>query len=238
MAERPMKSNEWVSGELFRHISEGRYKTGDKLPSVVDLAVEYSVGRSTIREALSALKARGLLDIRQGGGTYVKEAPSEEELEVPFFRADWTSRAESLRHVLEVRKVLETGCAALAARNRTNEDIAALRGIIADMENHVHDESFGEQADIRLHSLIARATRNPALVEMMSSLSQRMNDSMKDTRALWFYAEVRSAERLLKEHSLIVDAIEAHDEAKAAALMEAHLNKVEQVLKEKSGALE
>lgn len=234
MAERPLKGYEWISKELHVQISEGRYRPGDKLPSVVELAVQYGVGRSTVREALSALKAKGLIDIRQGGGTYVKAPPAEEDS--PFHKEDWTSRAESLRHIVEVRKVLETGCASLAARHRTSKDLSDMRKTLHDMENRLNDEEFSEQADILLHNQFAHATHNPALVEMMNSLSHLLQQSMKDTRALWFYAERQSAERLLGEHAAIVDAIESGNESLASACMESHLNKVEQVLKEKTGS--
>ncbi|WP_274364298.1 FadR/GntR family transcriptional regulator [Paenibacillus thermotolerans] len=234
MPQRPLKGYEWVSKELIGHISEGRYKPGDKLPSVVDLAVQYGVGRSTVREALSALKAKGLIDIRQGGGTYVLAEPAGDD--ASFTKEDWTARAESLRHIVEVRKVLETGCASLAAKHRTAEDLAAMRANLKETESRLNDEAFCVQADIELHSRIAEATNNPALVEMMASLSHLLQESMKDTRALWFYAERESAERLLAEHASIVDAIESGDETLAAAAMANHLNKVEQVLKEKTGS--
>lgn len=234
MPERPLKGYEWVSKDLMDHIAEGRYKPGDRLPSVVDLAAQYGVGRSTVREALSALKAKGLIDIRQGGGTYVLAEPTVEE--EPFPKEDWTARAESLRHIVEVRKVLETGCASLAAKHRTAEDLAAMRSNLKETANRLNDEEFCVQADILLHSQIAEATHNPALVEIMSSLSHLLQESMKDTRALWFYAERESAERLLAEHSSIVDAIASGDETLAAAAMANHLNKVEQVLKVKTGS--
>lgn len=235
MNERPLKSYEWVARDLDRQIGEKKWHVGDKLPSVVELAEHYGVGRSTIREALSALRAKGLLDIRQGGGTYIKEPELREE--EAFFAEDWMNRAESLRHVLEVRKVLETGCAGLAARHRTEADLSAMRETLERMRSDLNDEGAGEQADIRLHTLIARATHNPALIEMMASLLDRYHGSMKDTRALWFYAERRSAERLLEEHTQIVAAIQDGDERKAAARMKEHLVKVENVLRErKSGS--
>ncbi|SEO51901.1 FadR/GntR family transcriptional regulator [Paenibacillus sp. OV219] len=233
MQARPLKSYEWVSRELHDRITAGDLKPGDKLPSVVDLATEYSVGRSTIREALSALKARGLLDIRQGGGTFVL-APPESQDESPA-REDWLDRADSLLQLLEVRKVLETGCAALAAKHRSAEDLAAMQETLAQMEQWQGDEAFGEQADVQLHEQIARATRNPMLIELMKSLSQRLHESMRDTRSLWFYAEQQSARRLLEEHSGIIDAIRQQDPVEAAARMDAHLSKVEQVLRDKTG---
>ncbi|RAP75013.1 FadR/GntR family transcriptional regulator [Paenibacillus montanisoli] len=239
MNERPLKSYEWVSRELFNHITSGALQPGDKLPSVVDLAAEYGVGRSTIREALSALKAKGLLDIRQGGGTYVKATqPQPDEALNPAVasKEDWLDRADSLLQLLEVRKVLETGCASLAAKHRSSEDLAAMRETLRQMELRLGDESFSEQADVLLHEQIAAATHNPMLIELMKSLSQRLHESMRDTRSLWFYAERQSARRLLDEHAAIVEAIGQQQEALAASRMEVHLAKVEHVLRDKTGS--
>lgn len=235
MQAKPLKSYEWVSRDLGDRILAGDLKPGDKLPSVVDLAAQYNVGRSTIREALSALKARGLLDIRQGGGTFVLAPPESQD--EPAAREDWLDRADSLLQLLEVRKVLETGCASLAAKHRSADDLAAMQATLARMEEQLDDEAFGEQADVQLHEQIARSTQNPMLVELMKSLSQRLHESMRDTRTLWFYGEQQSARRLLEEHSGIIDAIRQQDAGQAASRMDAHLSKVEQVLREKTGSL-
>lgn len=234
---RPIKSYEWVMNDLKRQLEDGSLTAGDRLPSVVKLAEQYQVGRSTIREALSALKAMGLIDIRQGGGTFVKERPdagSEQPMHPSLIQPEaWLSRAETLRHILDVRRIMETGCAKFAARNRTEEDLRRLSDTLADMEQHLHDEASSEQADVRFHKQIAIATHNPLLVDMIESLSHNLHETMKDTRALWFYAERSSAERLLREHQAIYEAIVQRDAEEAAARMDKHIAKVEQVLHER-----
>lgn len=231
--QRPLKQYEWVMNDLKERMLDGRLAPGDRLASVVDLAAQYNVGRSTIREALSALKAMGLLNIKQGGGTFVKAVPPEAAPVHPMQRYDdlWEGRAASLRHLLEVRRVLETGCAALAALHRTEEDLTVLEKLLEEMENS-EDEHFIEQADVKFHQQIAAATRNPLLLELMESLSSRLHENMKDMRALWFYAERSSAERLLQEHIRIYEAISKQDAREASARMDLHISKVEQVLSE------
>lgn len=237
--QRPLKNYEWVMNDLKKQIDGNVLAPGDRLASVVDLATQYGVGRSTIREALSALKAMGMLDIKQGGGTFVKTSlPSKPPVHPGQLYAElWEGRAASLRHILEVRRVLETGCAYVAAQNRTDGDLADFLKILEDMEQHTGDESLSEQADIRFHQQIAIATHNPLLQDLMESLSAKLHDSMKDMRALWFYAERSSAERLLREHHHIYEAIAGQDATEASARMEIHITKVEQVLDEK-GAIE
>lgn len=225
---KPQKGYEMVMNQIKQRIVSGELAPGAKMESVVDLAASFGVGRSTIREALSALKAMGWVDIRQGGGTYVAdELPKE-----PAGSAEESilQRAESLREILEVRKVLETGCAALAARHRTDEDVRELDAILRHMEAHLADEARGEEADVRFHLAIARATHNTLLLQLMESVSQRLHESMKESRRLWFYGERAEAQRLLQEHSQIVDAIRDGDEAAAYDTMMRHLQKVENVL--------
>lgn len=239
MSERPLKQHEWVMNDLSKQMDEGKFAPGDRLASVVDLAAHYGVGRSTIREALSALKAMGRLDIRQGGGTFVKKVIAGPESSEPLHPASlnpesWVHREASIRHILEVRRVLETGCASLAAQHRTDMDLSSMAETLHSMERNLEDESFNEQADIFFHQQIAAATHNPVLNDLMGTLSQKLHGSMKDMRALWFYAERSSAERLLQEHYAIYQAIANQKPAQAAARMESHITKVEQVLGEKS----
>ncbi|OZB90836.1 FadR/GntR family transcriptional regulator [Paenibacillus sp. XY044] len=232
--QRPLKQYEWVMNDLKRQMDEGSLQPGDRLSSVVDLALQYNVGRSTIREALSALKAMGLLNIRQGGGTFVRTPPADAPPVHPgqLYADLWEGRAASLRHLLEVRRVLETGCAAVAATNRSQADLTVFEEILREMENAA-DEQVSEQADVKFHQQIAAATHNPLLLDLMESLSNKLHENMKDMRALWFYAERSSAERLLQEHASIYKAIRTQDAKEALARMEAHISKVEQVLNEK-----
>ena len=225
---RPMKGYELVTEQIKKRILEGELPPGAKLASVVDLAAEFGVGRSTIREALSALKAMGFVEIRQGGGSYVcRELPSQAaggETDSIFWRAD------SLKELVEVRKILETGCASLAARNRTEDDLAELERILAHMEEHLDDEAEGERADVLFHLQIARASHNSLLMQLMESLSHRLHETMKQSRRLWFYGQRAKAKRLWQEHSAIVAAIRERDEAKSFDRMMSHLAKVEHVL--------
>jgi len=230
-SKRPLKSSEWVLGELRREIENGVRKPGDKLASVVELSERFGVGRSTVREALSALKAMGWLDIRQGGGTYVKAVVTDVPGEAAL--SDWISNAQSLLQLIEVRRVLETGNASLAARNRTDADADALQTAIGRMEQVLSDEIAGEQADTAFHLLLAESTHNPLLIDLTRSLSDRLQTSMRDTRTLWFYADRRSAEALLQEHAGIAEAVAAREERLAAERMEQHLSKVESVLRER-----
>ncbi|MBP1988939.1 FadR/GntR family transcriptional regulator [Paenibacillus eucommiae] len=222
---KPLKGYEMVMNRIRDSIESGELKPGDKLSSVVDLATSFGVGRSTIREALSALKAMGWVDILQGGGTYVAEQLPKDG-ETP----DLFDRAESLKEILEIRKIMETGGVRLAAQNRTDEDLQVLRDILEEMEDSIDDEVRGEEADAKFHLQLAKATHNGLILHMMELLSQRLQESMMESRRLWFYAEKASSQRLLQEHRKIYEAIFDRNEGKAYDTMMQHLLKVESVL--------
>jgi GntR family transcriptional repressor for pyruvate dehydrogenase complex len=225
---KPLKGYELVKEQIKTRILKGELAPGEKLASVVDLAASFGVGRSTVREALSALKAIGLVEIRQGGGTYVSSVLPPEPAADGISLFD---KAQSIRELLEVRKILETGCASLAARHRTEEDLRALEEELTIMEQSIADEAKGEEADVRFHLKLARASHNSLLIPMMESLSQKLHENMKETRRLWFYAESGEARRLLGEHADIYAAVRDKDEKRAFEAMSGHLGKVESVLK-------
>jgi GntR family transcriptional repressor for pyruvate dehydrogenase complex len=226
---KPQKGSEIVMNAILQRITSNELQPGSKLPSVVDLAASFDVGRSTIREALSALKAMGLIEIRHGGGTFVsKELPTSPP-NAPHHLFEAT---ESLQEVLEVRRSIEAGCVALAAKRRNEEDLIAFESIISNMKDILSDEQKGEQADVDFHLQIAKASHNKLFVQMMESITQRMQESMGQSRALWFYGELASAERLLQEHTDIYFAIKNQDIALAEKLMHLHLHKVDAVLQQ------
>ena len=232
--ERPMSSAEWVRADLERRLDDGTFAPGEKLPSVEELSRMYGVGRSTVREAISALRATGRLAVKQGGGTYVlalRGADARTPHPASLMPDDWPDRAARLQDLLEVRRVLETGCAALAAEKRTAEDVVALESLLAEMEDKLDDREASERLDVRFHLAVAAAAHNETLAEMMRSISERLHDGMRDTRALWLFAERASAGRLLAEHRSIFEAVKDGDAALARSRMEEHLAKVARVLR-------
>lgn len=224
---KPQKGSEIVMHQIKQQILSGTYPPEAKLPTVVDLAASFDVGRSTIREALSALKAMGWVDIRHGGGTFVsKILPNEsgEEHGGLFYKT------ESFQEVLDVRKFIEVGCASLAAERRTEADLVGLAHILSEMEAALGNEELSDQADIRFHLYIAKASHNSLFVGMMESVAQRLQESMRESRRLWFFAERASAELLLQEHRDIYQAILDSNANLASAMMMQHILKVDQVV--------
>jgi GntR family transcriptional regulator, transcriptional repressor for pyruvate dehydrogenase complex len=218
------KNYEIIAEELERIIESGIIKPGEKLDTIENLAKQYHVGRSTIREALSHLKARGLIDTKQGGGTYVKQELTK-NLESSILYMD------DLRELLEVRNILEIGCIELASLHRTDDNIAELSRIVHQMEDAVGNEEISQIYDVNFHLAIARASQNQLLQKMMKGISSMMIRTIRESRKLWMYSEKETATRLFEEHSCMLDAIVRQDARLGAEIMKKHLNKVGSVLK-------
>jgi len=217
---KPQKSSQIIIQQLKQQIETGFYPLGSRLPSVVEFATGFEVGRSTVREALSALRAMGFIDIRHGGGTFVcNQLPND------------NYHTESFQEIVEVRKFIESGCASLAAKNRTSDDLAALRNILDHMESVLTNEQLAEQADVQFHLQISIASHNTLLMQMMASITQRLQESMKDSRKLWFFTEHATARNLFLEHVGIYDAIFDSNEALASKRILKHIAKVDSVLR-------
>lgn len=220
------KNYEIIADELRRIIESGLIKPGDKLDTIDQLAAQYRVGRSTVREALSHLKALGLVESRQGGGTYAKKPALEPAAVLESLQ---TSNAE-LAQVLQVRKILEVGAAELAAKHRTGQDVEELGKIIEQMKDAVGNEEISRIYDANFHLAIAKATRNPILETMMIHISGSMFRTIQDSRKLWLYSGKDTAGKLFEEHKKLFEAIRDGDPKAAAATMAKHLTQVENAL--------
>lgn len=152
--------------QLRKHIVSGDWPVGSKIPTEPALTELLGVGRNTVREAVQSLVHAGLLVRRQGSGTYVL---SDSELTVVMGRQIADANHQ---HVLEVRRSLEVECARLAARRRTPEDIAELRGLNAARQSAFASGDVDEivAADLALHRAIAAVARNPVLLSLYENL--------------------------------------------------------------------
>jgi GntR family transcriptional repressor for pyruvate dehydrogenase complex len=220
------KNYEIITDELRRMIEAGLIKPGEQLDTIDRLAAQYRVGRSTVREALSQLKALGLVESRQGGGTYVKKSGLEPLAVLELLQ---NSNAE-LSHVLQVRKILEVGATELAAKHRNAEDVESLSKIIGQMRDAVGNEEISRIYDANFHLAIAKASGNAILETMMTRISAAMFRTVNDSRMLWLYGGKDTAGKLIEEHMKLFEAIRDRDPKLAAATMAKHLAQVENAL--------
>lgn len=225
---KPKKIYEEVSEILYEKIRTGKLKPGDRLDSVEQLAEQLQVSRSAIREALSALKAMGLIEIKQGSGTFVKSNQSN-PLDFPLSTAILTNK-QDISHLLEVRKIIEVGAAASAAIHRTEEDIQSMMQILDEMKRVQGDGELGEKVDFQFHAAISAASQNPLLATILDQVSGLMIATMKETRRIWLYSKKITSENLYDEHMQIFLAIKQQNEELAKHAMASHLSNVEKVL--------
>ena len=221
------KISEEIAEQLKARIAAGALNPGDKLPSVKELTEQFQVGRSTVREALSALQATGIIETRQGEGSYVKARPGDGLKQALGIAS--LGRKETLE-LLEARKALEASNASIAAQKRTLTDLARMDEIVQRMEPQLGDDEAGEQADVAFHLALAEATHNSIMVRLLQTISSQMELAIRETRRLQIYANRRVSERLWLEHRAIVQAVREGDPELARRKMLEHLAHVESIL--------
>lgn len=234
--EGPMQYEKIQSKKIYEEIAEaiekliinGSLKPGDRLDSVEKLASNYAVSRSAIREALSALRAKGFLDIRQGEGTFVRHFDAT-QINFPITQAILMKK-EDIQHLLEMRQIIEVGAAGSAAKHRTSADLTELQYSLDSMKKTLHATGFGEDQDLAFHAAVANASHNPLLITFLNQVSELMLETIRETRKLYLYTKKETMETLYEEHLKIYEAIVAQDVAGAQLAMQYHLNNVETLL--------
>ncbi|EMA6342177.1 FadR family transcriptional regulator [Bacillus cytotoxicus] len=225
---KPKKIYEEVSEAILTMIKNGTLKPGDKLLPVHQLAEQFQVGRSAVREALSALRAMGLIEMKQGEGTYVKNFDSSSLTK--SLNHTLLMKKEDILNLLEVRKVLEVGAVRAAATKRTEDNLQNMRHWLDEMEKGIGDEKAGEKADFHFHMAIAEASHNKILLELMNHVSEMIAETIGESRRIILYGEQTTAERLLEEHQAIYEAVLGQDIDSAQQAMLNHLTNVEHIV--------
>lgn len=222
------KKYEEVSEILHEKIHSGELKPGEKMDSVDQMAEQLQVSRSAVREALTALKAMGLIEIKQGSGTFVKEV-TEKRLQLPFSTSILSNR-ETVLNLMELRKIIEVGTVLNASKKRTQQDIEYLKSILKKMEEVKSNDELGEKIDFEFHCAIAAASQNPFLKNLLVQISELMIETMRETIRISLFSKKTTSEKLYDEHMQIFLAIKQQNPDLAQLAMSSHLNNVENIL--------
>lgn len=221
---RGKKAYEEVAETLIELIKAGDLKPGDKLESVEKLAKSFDVGTSTIREALSGLRTMGLVVARHGEGTFVNNFdPSKFQLPVNIA---FLMKIEDIKELYKVREILELGTVAQAAAVHEEENLLALEKALIVMENASGNEELASSADLDFHLAIANATHNKLLINLMSSVSSLISETIQETRKVFLYSG-NTVEDLKVEHRRIFEAIKNRQPNEASEAMLEHLQNVQ-----------
>ncbi|MFD2472368.1 FadR/GntR family transcriptional regulator [Amycolatopsis silviterrae] len=206
---------EQVSDRLREFIDVNHLQPGDRLMSERELAQQLSVGRSSIREAITALRARGMVEVRHGEGIYLLQRP--EEL-IPTLAAELIETHLDHPAIWETRQALETQCARLAALRATDADLAELTAAVEDMTREVEAGEPGLMGDRRFHTGVAAASHNPILIRLLDSMRTALDRTSETSLTRAGQPAVS-----LADHQTILDAIKDREPAKAADEMLRHL---------------
>jgi GntR family transcriptional repressor for pyruvate dehydrogenase complex len=216
------KVYEQIAEQLLGQISRQRLRPGDVLPPERELTESFGVGRSSIREALRMLESQGVIIAANGGSFVVAEAanPLNSSLRLLFTLDGETG----LHDLFELRRILDTEAAALAAERHSAEHLAEMDQAIAEMDASLR-ESGGEHfidADLRFHLAVAEATGNRLVLHSMHAVRDVVRRAL-----LTVFVIPQSPERAVVEHRAIRDAIASGDPARARQEMRDHLVRVE-----------
>jgi GntR family transcriptional repressor for pyruvate dehydrogenase complex len=214
---QPSPLVEQATARIREQITGGAWPVGTKLPGETTLAATLGVGRSTVREALRALAGAGLVQPRQGAGVFVIATEPAADLGTRLRRAAVTD-------VYEVRMMVETQAARLAAERRTPADLEALDAALAGRRATTtgSDAEFID-ADIALHAAVVAAAHNPVLTDLFAEFAPALRSGLADFLAL---TRLRAATPDIGDatHAALVAAIRAGDGDEAFAVLSAELS--------------
>lgn len=210
---------EQVLVQLREHAEAAGLRRGDRLPSERELVERLGASRVSIKQAIVVLEVQGLVEIRHGGGTYLRGDSLRAE---PV--AELVERRRRLPDVLEAREALEIKIAELAARRRTEADLVEIDAALETMRAEVEDGTLGEDGDRRFHAAVTEAAHNALLADFMRAIAGQIAESRHES----LQQPDRPAQSLA-QHRRIAEAIRAQAPEEAVGAMRAHLETVSRV---------
>lgn len=205
---------------LTTDINTGEIQPRERLPSEAELAESFDVSRSVIREAISRMKADGLVVSKQGLGVFVTAA---DDISRPFRIDDHDAQnPEVVREIFELRIGVEAEAAALAAQRRTKTDLRTFKEVFNCLEDGTSNLELGVAADLEFHLTISKMSKNSQIARFTSYLEKVLRESIRVAR----HNSARTAgyaELVLNEHRTIYEAICEGDSEAARRGLRGHL---------------
>ncbi|MBL7013842.1 MAG: FadR family transcriptional regulator [Candidatus Marinimicrobia bacterium] len=212
-----------IVNQIRKMILSGELKKGDQLPSERDMAQQFGVSRTAVREAIKSLSEIGLIDIMVGRGTFVANNTADRIVESVNLLLDVEKVVKEDLHF--ARKVLEAPIAKLAAENRTQENIDQLQFLIEKMEKSKNHTKKFIEVDMEFHVELAKASGNSAFVVLTQAIMQILRSDL--TFVLNFQDQTETA---LVHHKEILKNIVNQDIEGAELAMQSHMHQVGNVL--------
>lgn len=217
---------ERVARQLQDLIVQGVIKTGVRLPTERELAEMFGVSRTVVREAIHSLAARGLLEVRTGGGTYVSSPCTESVTQSLSLLLRVRTEDFVLEHLREARRVLEVEIAGRAAERATEEDIADLEDILRRTQEALDDRDALAKADVEFHRALAVSTHNPLYLILLESIS----DLLMEIRRISLQ-DIETMQRALYHHRDVFEKVKSRNPDEARRAMDAHMDQADASLR-------
>jgi len=219
-AVRTSRLYEQIVQQIEESILKGALKPGDQLPAERDLAQRFGVSRTAVREAVKALREKGLVEAYSGRGTFITDGTSQVIRQSLGMMAKM-GQPEGSTHLAEVRAILEPEIAALAATRISEQHLALMREAVAVMDKKRDDPEAFIEADLDFHLSLAEAAANPLILSLIDSIV----GLLREQRIRIFQVE-GGPDRGQFHHKRILEAIEQRNAEKAREAMRAHLQQV------------
>ncbi len=231
---RASKISDIIAKRLEAMILEGSLAPGQKMPPERELAQQFEVSRPSLREALHKLEAKGLVTRKQGGGTFVSAEIGLSFVD-PLMQL-FQTHSEFNYDLLEFRHALEEVAAHYAALRATETDREIIeRRYIEWLDGHVQRIGHKEEAELdwRFHLAIAEASHNAVLLHSMRALFNLFKMTIA-TNLEYLYTKEDRRDEILRQHSMIKDAVLSRDPKAAQQAVNDHLAFVEETLQQSS----
>ena len=219
---RTSRLYEQIVQQIEESIVKGDLKPGDQLPAERDLAQRFGVSRTAVREAVKALREKGLVEAYSGKGTFITDGTTQAvrqslDLMVKIGQMEGTS------HLAELRAILEPEIAALAAARIQEPELATMREAVSIMDASGQDPEAYIEADLDFHLALAEAAANPLILSLLDSIVGLLRE-----QRLRIFRVPGGPERGQSHHKRILEAVERRDIQKAREAMRAHLSQVKE----------
>jgi len=219
-AVRTSRLYEQIVQQIEESILKGALKPGDQLPAERELAQNFGVSRTAVREAVKALREKGLVEAFSGKGTFITNGTSQ-AIRQSLDLMSRIGQQEGLAHLAELRQILEPEIAALAAARIEDQLLATMREAVATMDRSLHDPDAYIEADLDFHLALAEAAANPLVLSLLDSIVGILRE-----QRMRIFSVDGGPERGQFHHKRILAATEAHDAERARAAMRDHLGQV------------
>jgi GntR family transcriptional repressor for pyruvate dehydrogenase complex len=213
---------EQIVQQIEDSILKGQLKEGEQLPAERELAQQFGVSRTAVREAVKTLREKGLVEAYAGRGTFVTSKTAH-SIRLTLDRMMRSDASEGTVHLAEVREILEPEIAALAAQRADDDMLSAMRESIGVMDAARQDPERFIEGDLDFHLALAEAAGNPLILSLIDSIV----GLLREQRMRTYYTE-GGPERGQYHHKRILEAIEHRNPQGARDAMRAHLRQVQE----------